>query len=152
MTHGASATRFNDYDIEGFGVPEDFIADVIDQIIMTDPSTGILEQLTVRNSLRSSVNQFYATADYMSPFSYVAQPGDVSDASVSGFARHLVDTNTGKFISRTYVQFRTTSVSSEVLQSAVPEPATWATMLLGFGLIGGGMRYRRRQRVRVTYA
>lgn len=36
--------------------------------------------------------------------------------------------------------------------SAVPEPATWATMLLGFGLIGAGMRYRRRHRVRVTYA
>ncbi len=25
----------------------------------------------------------------------------------------------------------------------VPEPATWATMLLGFGLVGGMLRYRR---------
>lgn len=34
---------------------------------------------------------------------------------------------------------------------AVPEPATWATMLLGFGLIGGAMRHRRRPKVTVRY-
>lgn len=28
--------------------------------------------------------------------------------------------------------------------TAVPEPASWLTMLLGFGLIGGAMRFRRR--------
>lgn len=28
---------------------------------------------------------------------------------------------------------------------AVPEPATWAMMLLGFGLVGGAMRTRRRK-------
>lgn len=33
---------------------------------------------------------------------------------------------------------------------AVPEPATWAMMLAGFGIVGGAMR--RRQRVTVTYA
>lgn len=34
----------------------------------------------------------------------------------------------------------------------VPEPATWAMMIGGFGFIGGAMRARRRQTVRVTYA
>jgi hypothetical protein len=33
----------------------------------------------------------------------------------------------------------------------VPEPATWAMMLLGFGIVGGAMRARR-QRVRVRFA
>jgi hypothetical protein len=33
---------------------------------------------------------------------------------------------------------------------AVPEPATWAMMVLGFGVVGAGMR--RKQAVRVTYA
>jgi hypothetical protein len=32
---------------------------------------------------------------------------------------------------------------------AVPEPATWAFMILGFGLIGGALRFRQ-QRLRVT--
>ena len=36
---------------------------------------------------------------------------------------------------------------------AVPEPATWAMMLLGFGLVGGAMRSaKRRQKVTVFYA
>ena len=34
---------------------------------------------------------------------------------------------------------------------AVPEPAAWALMLAGFGLVGGAMR-RRQTSVRVTYA
>jgi hypothetical protein len=35
--------------------------------------------------------------------------------------------------------------------SAVPEPATWAMMLLGFGLVGGAVR-RKRHTTRVVYA
>jgi hypothetical protein len=33
----------------------------------------------------------------------------------------------------------------------IPEPATWAMMLIGFGMVGGAARYRRRS-VRVTYS
>ena len=38
---------------------------------------------------------------------------------------------------------------------AVPEPATWAMMMLGFGFVGGAMRSakrRRKQKVSVSYA
>jgi hypothetical protein len=35
---------------------------------------------------------------------------------------------------------------------AVPEPATWLLMILGFGAIGGAMRSRQRQNVTVRYA
>ena len=35
--------------------------------------------------------------------------------------------------------------------NAVPEPATWGMMIMGFGVMGAAMR-RRRQQVRVTYA
>ncbi|MEG8038220.1 PEPxxWA-CTERM sorting domain-containing protein [Sphingomonas sp. LR60] len=45
--------------------------------------------------------------------------------------------------------FRRTSVlpffaSETLIAGAVPEPATWAMMILGFGLIGGALRSRRR--------
>jgi hypothetical protein len=37
--------------------------------------------------------------------------------------------------------------------AAVPEPATWAMMIGGFGMVGGAMRSaRRKQRVSVSYA
>lgn len=35
---------------------------------------------------------------------------------------------------------------------AVPEPATWAFMIFGFGAIGGAMRSRRKANVKVSYA
>ncbi|OBX18036.1 hypothetical protein A9995_13945 [Erythrobacter sp. QSSC1-22B] len=36
---------------------------------------------------------------------------------------------------------------------AVPEPATWAMMLLGFGFVGGALRAsKRRQKLTVSYA
>lgn len=36
--------------------------------------------------------------------------------------------------------------------AAVPEPATWAMMIGGFGLVGGAVRRQRRIAARVTYA
>ena len=35
---------------------------------------------------------------------------------------------------------------------AVPEPATWALMLLGFGVVGSALRRRRRTQVRFNFA
>lgn len=36
--------------------------------------------------------------------------------------------------------------------AAVPEPATWAMMIVGFGLVGAAIRARRQPQLRVTYA
>lgn len=36
--------------------------------------------------------------------------------------------------------------------AAVPEPATWAMMLLGFGLVGGALRHRQRRQADVRFA
>ena len=43
------------------------------------------------------------------------------------------------------------NINLTVPEGSVPEPATWALMILGFGLVGGAMR-KSKQRVRVTYA
>lgn len=42
--------------------------------------------------------------------------------------------------------------SPAVAEAAVPEPSTWALMLVGFGAIGATMRRKKRQTVRVSYA
>jgi hypothetical protein len=39
-----------------------------------------------------------------------------------------------------------------VLTAGVPEPATWAMMILGFGVIGGAMRARRPQKAQVAFS
>jgi len=38
------------------------------------------------------------------------------------------------------------------IQSAVPEPGTWAMMMLGFGAIGGAMRHARRRKLNLSHA
>ncbi len=60
--------------------------------------------------------------------------------------------NTGTFNFSGIVTGRSTLTISEV-SAAVPEPTTWAMMLIGFGFIGGPMRSaKRRQKVTVSYA
>ncbi|MEO9468874.1 PEPxxWA-CTERM sorting domain-containing protein [Parasphingorhabdus sp.] len=39
-----------------------------------------------------------------------------------------------------------------MLNSAVPEPATWAFMIFGFGAIGSAMRKQKKANVKVSYA
>jgi len=38
-----------------------------------------------------------------------------------------------------------------IVNTAVPEPATWAMMVIGFGAIGAGLRRRPRQQARVRF-
>ena len=65
---------------------------------------------------------------------------------------------TATFDSPTFLQsleFASSSNSFEfdnVGIAAVPEPATWAFMILGFGAIGGAMRRQRKTNVKVSYA
>jgi len=44
------------------------------------------------------------------------------------------------------------NVSIASVATAVPEPATWAMMLVGFGAIGATMRRKRRQTVNYSFA
>ena len=39
-----------------------------------------------------------------------------------------------------------------LLSNSVPEPATWAMMIIGFGAVGGAMRRRQRTAVRYNFA
>ena len=44
------------------------------------------------------------------------------------------------------------TASSSPVAAAVPEPATWAMMLIGFGAAGFGMRRRTRAQLRAAVA
>lgn len=44
-----------------------------------------------------------------------------------------------------------TAITATRQIAAVPEPATWGLMLVGFAMVGAGVRYRRRS-TRVAYA
>ena len=48
--------------------------------------------------------------------------------------------------------FTITAVTNPPPVGAIPEPGTWALMLMGFGFVGAAMRRRARTRVTVSYA
>ena len=104
-------------------------------------------------------------------FGYNATAGVFQTATVGGFPQILsaiktnfndgffVRNDPGATIFRNYnpesgdISFTNVTVSSRSVSGAVPEPATWAMMLLGFGFVGGAMRSaKRRQKVTVSYA
>lgn len=43
-------------------------------------------------------------------------------------------------------------LQSIAVNSAVPEPGTWLTLLFGFALLGSAMRYRRRQQPQTSFS
>jgi hypothetical protein len=57
---------------------------------------------------------------------------------------------------RAYVNFHTVQFPGGEIRGnfpALPEPSTWAMMLLGFGFVGGALRSaKRRQKLTVSYA
>lgn len=77
------------------------------------------------------------------------------NSSIAGFNSSNVTLQNG-FLQLNFIGTNWASNSSANIQlqtaSAVPEPATWAMMLLGIAAVGGAMRTRRRQNVTVRYA
>lgn len=77
-------------------------------------------------------NYFFAptsvASDAMIGFGRGLRSGDNS-----GFAMPNVDVNSGRF-----------GPNFRFLQSAIPEPSTWAMLIVSFGAIGSTMRARRR--------
>lgn len=71
----------------------------------------------------------------------------VSANGIARFALYQPAANGGDGVLFDNLRFET------AVASAVPEPEAWAMLLLGFGIIGGAMRVRRRrQKVSLSYA
>lgn len=88
--------------------------------------------------LSSTANPFVADFDYDTPLFHAFSPGDVSSGELRIFYRtsdplgaDVID----KQVSATLVPLS--------VRVSVPEPATWALMILGFGAAGAVLRRRR---------
>ena len=80
------------------------------------------------------------------PIDIAAQPAAVSVQSA--FSAVAVDGVRGFTAQATQVAASTAGVEMVGRNtSRLPEPATWAIMLTGFGLVGAAARHRRAQRI-----
>lgn len=89
----------------------------------------------------------YTTDLFAFDFSAQARDNDLASQIISldqfatkSFSLGFLNADTNLF-----VQVSGSVNDARLVNSAVPEPAAWAMMLIGFGAIGAGMRFRRRQ-------
>lgn len=76
-------------------------------------------------------------------------PGDRTAAQTNGVVTYRV--TSGALLSgATFASSGGNSFEFDNLSAAVPEPAAWGMMILGFGLVGGSLR--RRQTSKVAFA
>lgn len=74
-------------------------------------------------------------------------PINFSGGSVSG-----IKLSSNGYVGNAFHNFSNQSFTLSSVNNAVPEPATWALLLVGFGFVGGAMRTRRKQNVTISYA
>jgi hypothetical protein len=87
-----------------------------------------------------------ATSSCWDTFADAAQ--DAADSRLWGGIHWRFDNEAGLDLGRTVAL---NTIGDGRFGAAVPEPSTWALMLIGFGLIGGALR-RPRRRVAIRYA
>lgn len=101
-----------------------FFADII--VSLVGGGTALFDNV----SLRNGANQYLVYGTAGEAFSAI---------SFTGWR------NASNTISGDFIDIRQVDVNNIALVRQVPEPATWLTMILGFGLIGGWMRRRSGQ-------
>jgi hypothetical protein len=106
---------------------------------VADKSSNYLTSLDL--GVQNSSSNIISSKNLAQSFSYTAQP---TDYRYSKFSRGEIDSR-GYFIGDSF-ELKVATITSVEASSAVPEPATWAMLFLGFGAIGVGMR-RRKQSV-----
>lgn len=79
----------------------------------------------------------------------VTADGDQVDPDVNGFVRYSF---TGPALVGATFLSGGTAFEFDNLATAVPEPAAWALMLLGFGAVGGVVRRRAKVNTRIRFA
>jgi hypothetical protein len=91
----------------------------------------------------SSVHDFVHSLTLTDPLDYTVQAGDIA---VGSFSYQDFDLQAQQFSQRFLGQLITERVTIAPIvpvAGAVPEPASWALMIAGFGLIGGALRRSR---------
>jgi len=102
---------------------------------------------------------FRATIDGVDQQIFSFNPGNVDFAlsalapiSFGGGMVTSLTLTTSSYVGNAYHLMGGDSFTLAAVGNAVPEPATWAMLILGFGLVGGALRSAQRKQVGVSYA
>lgn len=111
--------------------------------IFFDDVTGTFNGITISNA---RVN--FGSGNILASLNIIA-PGTGLGFTQFGGEDFFVETDdgfafrTGSFINNGFVTGRNTvTISAIDVTAAIPEPATWLMLLMGFGLVGAALRHR----------
>ena len=119
------------------------------ELIIADGFGFLAEEFTFNGELVTGDIFFYTTLR-LGGFDF-----EFDDAELVFTGPQLFDgLNTDPtFVTGTFQLDNGDQIAISAVNAAVPEPSTWALMLLGFGAVGGAMRAARRATpAKVTYA
>ena len=136
-----NSATFNTFFIPGAGTPADSDATIAAGYAPNGSWTGNL--FSSGASAGSVASNFYNTFG-----SYVSSNSGAPRAINAGGLNGNVWLIAAGGIDRNFDGFKL----SQITATAVPEPATWALMILGFGAVGFAMRSRRATVSKVSYA
>lgn len=97
----------------------------------------------------------HGTSSFSFNYGPPGQPGESGDGSIAGFSLgrdHYQFHGPYGSSSPTYFEFDDGRFVGSLANGDVPEPTTWLLMIMGFGLVGGVLRYRTTtaRRARIT--
>jgi PEP-CTERM motif len=144
---GVSSPGYTNYDPSGVPTPSSIVTangDEAFEFVLAAPSFAIGMDLYL-NDFGPATLSYYNGSTLLGSVNFAATPGNKADNWVfSGFWNDVAPVTRFTWISTLGGQLNT-GVDTLRTTGAVPEPATWAMMIGGFGAIGGAMRYRRRK-------
>lgn len=133
VTSSISSAEIGEYKISYLNDSYESGFSVVDIIASSKGASEFL-----RNFVRTYNRNLVNTLDFNKSINVACQDGDRCDGITN-------------FPGFSYVELFTQSITSEV-SSAVPEPANWVMVLIGFGMMGFVMRKRSNIRTTVSYA
>ncbi|QTD57067.1 PEPxxWA-CTERM sorting domain-containing protein [Parasphingorhabdus cellanae] len=141
-----SGTFFCDQGSNTVGAGDEFLVGNGTNFIGVDFGTGTLELTALRGfNLGGTVLEFTNLTNQFNSFSFIGSSVNDFDAGDITLANGVLT-----------LDFIDTDASAgdsvQLAVGSVPEPATWAFMIIGFGAIGGAMRRQRKANVKVSYA
>ncbi len=104
------------------------------------------------NDLGPAVLSFFNGATLLQSFTFAADANSANNFLNQGYTTSGPAITRFTFVSTLGGQLNTgiDNIKIETISGAVPEPATWAMMIGGFGLVGGALRRQRREGQRAT--
>lgn len=93
---------------------------------------------SVFDQIGSYVNQIVFSTAVPTSLDYTLQPGDTAQ----GFLRREVYSQNNALLEGASANLYAQRITVALEQAGVPEPATWALLIAGFGAVGGAMRRR----------